>query len=145
MYELLKKRIESKAYKLEKTLDLIDEMKIKEKITEQEADELYEFARTNAVAENSYASLQEQINTLFKEVAELKAIISKEEPTEPAEEYPTFKQPQNALDAYRIGDKITFNGKKYKCIVDYMVHAPSAYPQGWEEVTETEESVEAEE
>lgn len=31
----------------------------------------------------------EQINTLFKEVAEIKAIINKEEPTEPVEEYPS--------------------------------------------------------
>lgn len=145
MFELLKKRIESKAYKLEKTLDLIDEMKIKEKITEQEADELYEFARINAVAENSYASLQEQINTLFKKVEELKAIINKEEPTEPVEEYPTFKQPQNALDTYKVGDKVTYQGKRYICKLDNCVWTPDEYPQAWEEVIETEENVEVKE
>lgn len=146
MFELLKKRIESKAYKLEKTLDLIDEMRVKEKITKEEADELYEFARTNAVAENSYAPLQKQLNYLAErlikaenEIAELKAIINKEEPTEPVEEYPTYKQPQNALDTYKIGDKVTYQGKRYICKLDNCVWTPDKYPQAWELVEEIPE------
>lgn len=152
MFELLKKRIESKAYKLEKTLDLIDEMRVKEKITKEEADKLYEFARTNAVAENSYEPLQEQLNYLAErlikaenEIAKLKAIINKEEPTEPVEEYPEYKQPQNALDTYKTGDKVTYQGKRYICKLDNCVWTPDEYPQGWEEVIETEENVEVEE
>ena len=95
---------------------------------------------------------QEQLNYLSErlikaenEIAKLKAIINKEEPTEPAEEYPAYKQPQNALDAYKTGDKVTYQGKRYICKLDNCVWTPDEYPQGWEEVIETEENVEVEE
>lgn len=105
-------------------------------------------ARQNAKAENSYAPLQEQINTLFKEIAELKAIINKDEPTEPIEEYPEFVKPQGALDAYKIGDKVTYQGKRYICKLDNCVWTPAEYPSAWEFVEEveqeTEENVEVE-
>lgn len=51
--------------------------------------------------------------------------------------YEIFK---NALkgqhDAYKIGDKITYNGKHYECIFDNCVWNPEEYPQGWKEVKE---------
>lgn len=145
MYKIIKNVIESKDYTLEDILYKIDKMYIQDRISEAEKTELYILARQNAKAENSYAPLQEQINTLFKEVAELKAIINKEEPTEPVEEYPTFKQPQNALDTYKVGDKVTYQGKRYICKLDNCVWTPDEYPQAWEEVIETEENVEVKE
>lgn len=52
------------------------------------------------------------------------------------DEYPEFKQPSGAHDAYNTGDKITYNGKKYVCQINGCVWAPDVYPQGWQEVVE---------
>lgn len=41
-----------------------------------------------------------------------------------------------AQDMNEIGDKITYNGKKYICKLDNCVWTPDAYPAGWEEVVE---------
>lgn len=53
---------------------------------------------------------------------------------DPNIEYPEFKQPTGAHDAYKKGDKITFNGKKYESLIDNNVYSPTAYPAGWKEV-----------
>lgn len=52
---------------------------------------------------------------------------------EPADEWPEYKQPTGAHDAYHVGDKITYNGKHYTCVYDGCVWTPDAYPQGWQE------------
>ena len=38
----------------------------------------------------------------------------------------------------KVGDKITYNGKKYECIYDGCVWTPDAYPAGWKLVEESE-------
>lgn len=43
------------------------------------------------------------------------------EPEDPADEWPEYKQPTGAHDAYHVGDKITYNGKHYTCIYDGCV------------------------
>lgn len=53
---------------------------------------------------------------------------------QPTEEYPEYKQPTGAHNAYKIGDKITYNGKHYECIFNGCVWSPDDYPQGWKEV-----------
>ena len=50
---------------------------------------------------------------------------------EPSNEYPEFKQPTGAHDAYAKGDKITFEGKHYISLIDANVYSPTAYPAGW--------------
>lgn len=50
---------------------------------------------------------------------------------DPAEEWPEFKQPTGAQDAYAKGDKITFEGKHYISLIDANVYSPTAYPAGW--------------
>lgn len=47
-----------------------------------------------------------------------------------------FKQPTGAHDAYKKGDKVLFNGKIYKSVIDNNAYSPEEYAQGWEEVTE---------
>lgn len=47
---------------------------------------------------------------------------------------PEFKQPTGAHDAYKKGDCVMFNGKKYESLIDSNVYSPTAYPQGWKEV-----------
>ena len=54
------------------------------------------------------------------------------EVADPSIEYPDFKQPTGAHDAYNIGDKVTFKGKKYISIINANVWSPEAYPAGWD-------------
>lgn len=144
MYEIIKSVIESRNFELRDILYKINKMWIEAQISEDEKTELDELARTNAQAENSYASLQEQVNNIYNEIDTIKSRLnvlenteeSPEEPTEPVNEYPPYKQPTGAHDAYKIGDKITYNGKKYVCKMDGCVWTPDDYPQGWEEVSE---------
>lgn len=144
MYEIIKNVIENKDYELVDMLYKINKMYIEAEITEEQKEELDNLARTNAKAENSYAPLQEQVNDLYSKYDELKQEIAElkgedtEEPTElePVDEYPEYVQPTGAHDAYNIGDKITYNGKKYICQTNGCVWAPDVYPQGWQEVTE---------
>jgi len=44
-------------------------------------------------------------------------------------------QPTGAQDAYKIGDRVTFEGKTYESTIDANVWSPTAYPAGWTEVT----------
>ena len=150
MFDIIKNVIESKNFELRDILYKINKMWIESAITEEEKTELDELARTNAVAENSYAPLQEQIDNANTRIDKLEERIinlengqgesSETEPTEPVEEeeYPEYKQPSGAHDAYHIGDKITYNGKKYICKLDNCVWTPTDYPAGWEEVVESE-------
>ena len=144
MYEIIKNVIETGNFELVDILYKINKMYIESAITEEQKTELDELARTNAKAENSYAPLQEQVNDLYSKYDELKQEIAElkgedtEEPTEPepVDEYPEFAQPTEAHDAYNVGDKITYNSKKYICQINGCVWAPDVYPQGWQEVVE---------
>lgn len=48
----------------------------------------------------------------------------------PDEEYPEWKQPTGAHDAYKNGDKVSYGGNKYISTVDNNVWTPTEY--GWE-------------
>lgn len=78
-----------------------------------------------------------RLDSLEERIAKLEGETT-EEPSEPVQEdeYPEFVQPTGAHDAYNIGDKVTYNGKKYICQINGCVWAPDVYPQGWQEVTE---------
>ena len=56
--------------------------------------------------------------------------------TPPTETIPDFVQPTGAHDAYKKGDKVKFEGKIYESLIDANTYSPSAYPNGWKEVTE---------
>lgn len=153
MFEIIKSVIKNKNFELKDILYKINKMYIESAITEEQKTELDSLARENAVAENSYAPLQKQIDNANARIDKLEARIedleNKEtgevtEPEEPIEtdEYPEYKQPAGAHDAYHVGDKITYNGKKYICKLDNCVWAPDVYPAGWEEVVEDTESTE---
>ena len=140
MYEIIKSVIDSGDYELKDILYKINKMYIESAITEEQKTELDNLARTNANAENSYASLQVQVNNIYTELdtikSRLNALEGTEESTEPVEEYPEYKEPTGQHDAYNTGDKITYNGKKYVCKMDGCVWNPDTYLAGWEEVVE---------
>lgn len=148
MYEIIKNVINSKDYELRDMLYKINKMYIESNITEEQKTELDKLARANANAENSYAPVQEQINNIYDELAQIKSQLNTllenpeegtEEPAEPpqtTDEYPEYVQPTGAHDCYNTGDKISFNGKKYVCKINGCVWDPDTYPAGWEEVVE---------
>ena len=53
---------------------------------------------------------------------------------DPGEEYPEWSQPLGAHDAYQVGDKVTYNGKKWVCKVGNNIYAPGVVAGQWEEV-----------
>lgn len=110
-------------------------------LTEDEMQQLLEQARTNAKPDDSYAPLADRVKaieewetTIEERLAKLESGLSTDlkEPDEPADEWPEYKQPTGAHDAYHVGDKITYNGKHYTCVYDNCVWTPDAYPQGWQ-------------
>ena len=145
MYKIIKSVIDSKDFKLEDILHKINKMYVEDKLTEVEKSELDNMARSNAKAENSY-DIQKQLDRIFERLEILESKVANtdgtENPKEPVEEYPEFIQPTGAHDSYQVGDKVTFNGKKYTCEMPNCVWSPEAYPQGWKEVVETTEVVE---
>jgi hypothetical protein len=48
------------------------------------------------------------------------------------DEWPEWRQPTGAQDAYNIGDKVTYEGRHYVSLIDGNVYSPAAYPAGWE-------------
>ena len=154
MFNIFKNVIETSDFDLRDILNKIEESYIKSSISKEEQEELEEMARKHAKPENSYASLQSQIDDLAQKIKELQVTINanaqgmsaiKEAveqlggvvtpPAEqPTEEYPEYKQPTGAHDAYKIGDKITFEGNKYVCQMDNCVWSPTEYPTGWKKV-----------
>ena len=141
MFNIFKNVIETSDFDLRDILNKIEESYIKSSLSKEEQEELEEMARKHAKPENSYASLQSQIDDLAQKIKELQVTINanaqgmsaiKEAveqlggvvtpPAEqPTEEYPEYVKPTGEHDAYHVGDKITYNGKKYECIFDGCV------------------------
>ena len=46
-----------------------------------------------------------------------------------------WEQP-DSTNAYKKGDKVTYNGKIYESLIDNNVWSPDGYPAGWQEITE---------
>ena len=131
-YEL----ISSLQYDLEDVLHRIDVMYAAGRLTDDERTALYALARENAKAEYDYAA---EIEAIWAAIRELRANVggSSGGSSGEADEWPEFKQPAGAHDAYYTGDKITYNGKHYVCIMPENVactYPPDVYPAGWQEV-----------
>ena len=134
-------------YSLRDMLDKISESYIESKLTKEDKVELEELARANAKAQNDYSPVEERLEEAFRRIEELENKVKTLEATETkpsegtnepseevVEEYPEYKQPLGSHDAYKIGDKVTFNGKRYVSLIDGNNWTPLVYPQGWEEV-----------
>ena len=42
----------------------------------------------------------------------------------------------DSTNAYKKGDRVTYNGKIYESLIDNNVWSPEGYPAGWKEITE---------
>lgn len=142
MYSIIKEVLIKGKYELVDVLSKINKLWIEGSLTEEERDELVNLARSNANSENSYAENTQQIANLWEYYQQLDTRLSKlensqdVEPTEPEEEWPEFVQPSGAHDAYKIGNKVMFQGKKYICKIGGCVWDPITYPDAWELVEE---------
>lgn len=69
----------------------------------------------------------------WQEVTECGGVVKPEYPTEPEQpqQPPEYVQPTGGHDAYKIGDRVTYNGKVYESTINGNVWAPDSYPQGW--------------
>lgn len=64
-------------------------------------------------------------------VAELQAATERPA-TEPSA--PEFKQPTGGHDAYKKGDRVTYNGQVYESTMNGNAYSPHAYPAGWKKI-----------
>ena len=46
---------------------------------------------------------------------------------------PEWEQP-DSTNPYQIGDKVTFEGKTYECVIANNIWSPASYPAGWREI-----------
>lgn len=164
MFEIVKNVILSKNYKLEDMLNKINVLWLESKLSDEEKTSLISLSRENALAENSYKPVQEQLDKAFKMIDELKETVEAnaigqselknaveklggkvESIQTPAKEkYPEYVKPSGAHDAYNEGDGMTYNGTKYESLINNNVWTPDDYPQGWKKVEETEKNTEIE-
>lgn len=136
MFEVIRNVINNTEFDLKIIIEKINIFFIEDKLSEEERNELLKLARSKAKAENSY-NIQKQIDNLEIRV---KALENKKKEIEgvgiieEVDEYTEYIQPTGAHDAYKIGDKIIYNGKRYICKLDNCVWSPDTYPAGWDEV-----------
>lgn len=143
-------------YDLEEMIKVrLPELLVRGLISTEEYDELVVKAKENASAK--YASIEEQLQTITTELESLKIEITQlknrilklegtesEEPT--VNEYPLWKQPTGAHDAYYTGDKMTYtDGNKYECIAPEgygVTYGPDVLPEMWKKVEEQNGDIE---
>lgn len=123
--------IQRGGYDLAGLLKQIDRYHVEGKLTDAEREELYALARKEPKAQIDCTA---EIHKLWDAVHQLQA-ASKEDAGS-AEEFPVYVQPTGAHDAYRVGDTVTYNGRKYRCIMDNCVWSPDVLPSAWEEIVD---------
>lgn len=110
MYEIVKNVIQSGRYELSDMLKKIDVIWLQGDLTDGQKAELVSLAQSNADPENSYASVQKQIDNLYTNIGEMgQAILDLTNrvttleggkvPEVPEEEWPEWKAPTGAHDA----------------------------------------------
>lgn len=125
MKGLIEQVIQLGNYDLAQLLETIDRYHIEGRPTNEERQELYMKARKGAEPEYDYKG---EINALWAAVRELQRAVS---PPGPDEEWPEFAQPSDAGTAYQVGDKVTFKGEHYICVMPHCVWSPADYPDAW--------------
>lgn len=145
MYDVIKLVIDAGGYSLPDVLGKIEREWVLGHLADEERDQLIDAARANATPEGSMAPLQERMEAVELAMkaaqesieamdARLKTLEGQEPPEPPVvDEWPEFVRPTGAHDAYPMGAKITYKGKRYVSLVDANCWPPDEYPQGWQE------------
>ena len=136
MYSTFLGVIERGGFDLTALLRNIDAYHIEGKLTGTERTELYALARQ--AAEPDY-NVKMEIEGMWDAIRALQTRVSAlENPgggSEDSEEtWSEFVQPTGAQNAYQRGDKVTYKGKHYECVMNNCVWAPDVYPNAWMEV-----------
>lgn len=141
MFATFQTIINAGGYDLADLTQRIKSMYAMGELSEDEMKQLLEQAQKNANPDDSYAPLADRVKAIEEWETTIEKRLTKLESgsstnpgalEEPADEWPEYKQPTGAHDAYHVGDKITYNGKHYTCVMDGCVWTPDAYPQGWQ-------------
>ena len=138
--------IRNGTYNLEQMLRRINYYHAEGRLTDEDREALIALARgeaPNALELDGKA----EILALWREIHALQARVtalegSGEGPGETPEDgpaddsaaFPEYVQPTGAHDAYQAGQGITWNGQRYRSLIDANVWSPDVYPQGWEHV-----------
>ena len=145
MYEDVMRVIEAGGYDLSDLLRRIDVLYVGGRLTDEEREALVGEARAKADPTAAYAPVEQRLEALEAWRTEVDAKLAAIEgggtgPEEPVDEYPAWKKPTCAEDAYYTGMKMTYtDGKRYECIApeDYGVTwGPDVLPGMWREVTD---------
>ena len=130
MKNVIKNVINREEFELSDILKKIDTCWVKGNLNDEEKAELSALAQTKAKSENSIDVMKK-----LEEIEQRLKLLEEKADSEPTEEYPEF-----VINKWYYGnDKITFEGKKYKCIAPEgvtCVWSPKDYPAYWETVTE---------
>lgn len=137
MFETVRQSIMGGVFELADLLHRIDVLYASAALTDDEREQLIELAREHADPAKSLAPLEPRVEALEIAVKELAARVEgldggSEPGPEPSDEWPEYVSPTGAHDAYHVGDKITWGGKRWTCKMDGCVWDPGAYPAGWE-------------
>ena len=129
MYDVIKDVINTQRYVLADMLHKIDTLWAQGDIDDDQRTELIALAQGNA-------DMTQEVNVLARlEELEQRVRALETGSTEPGEAYPDYV----AGKWYYNGDKITFEGGKYKCIAPdgvVCVWSPKEYPVYWELVVQ---------
>ena len=131
MNEIIMAAIQSGRFDLTDLTRKIGRYHIDGLLTDEQRDALITAAREKANPHNSYGEWQAEIDRIWEAIRELQTAVPVEQPETPVDEYPAYVQPTGAHDAYPIGAKVTFNGKRYVSNIAANVWAPDVYPDGW--------------
>ena len=125
MYDVIKDVINTRRYVLADMLHKIDTLWAQGDLDDEQRTELIALAQDKA-------DMSQEVNVLARlEELEQRVRALETGSTEPGEAYPDYV----AGKWYYSGDKITFEGGKYKCIAPdgvVCVWSPKEYPAYWE-------------
>lgn len=130
MFNTVKNVLAQGDYNLKDMLDKIDLLWVKNKLTNEEYEELVTLAREGAQTKHSI--------DVFEKLAELDKRVSALEKGNGGEDAPSVEYPEYEVGKwYHKNAVCSFKGKNYICIVPegvVCVWSPSEYPTYWEEV-----------
>lgn len=134
MKTIIENVIKTGRYELKDMLTKLDTAWYQGQISYDERNELTDLARENATPEMGYADINERMKRIEERVAALEAKVNADTYVD---EYPEYKQPTGAHDAYKAGDKVTYKGVRYVCVApsEYAVsYPPDVMPDYWKVV-----------
>lgn len=126
MKTIIENVIKKGDYDLDKIIEKIDILFVEGKLTLDEKNDLCELARVDPKPQYD---VKKEIENLWLAIKALKNDGSENENDEIIMEW---VQPTGAHNAYNEGDRMIFDGKIYKSLINGNVWSPVSYPSAWE-------------